>query len=309
MLQQQLPDADVGVIVGRFQVHKLHAGHHDLIESVRVRHQKVVIFLGHRPGVLGTRGDPLDFQSRKAMLETAYPALITILPLPDKPRDNQWSADLDRRIAEVTEGLSVQLYGSRDSFVPSYQGRYPVVELAASFHQSGTEIRKSISNSVRASQDFRHGVVYSAFNRHPTSFQCVDAAVIRARGQDNEAVLLGRKNTDPSRKWRFFGGFVSPKDESLERAASRELHEEAPGISVHVPGRYLGSSRVGDWRYRGGPDGIMTALFAFDYMSGGIQAADDMDGADFIATSYLTENTFVEDHRPLFQLLKDYLNA
>ena len=37
---------NVGVIVGRFQVPELHRMHHDLIQSVIDRHEKVYIFLG-----------------------------------------------------------------------------------------------------------------------------------------------------------------------------------------------------------------------------------------------------------------------
>lgn len=303
-MQPIIPDADVGVIVGRFQVHELHDGHRELLNDISLRHQKTILFLGHRPGVLGSRNDPLDFQSRKAMVTIHYPNL-TVLPLPDKPRDDQWSEDLDRRINEVTEGLSVQLYGSRDSFVPAYSGKYPVVQLQASFNQSGTEVRKSISNQVKSSVDFRHGVVYAAFNRHPTSFQCVDSAVLR----DRKSLLLGQKSTDPRTQWRFFGGFVSPEDPSLEYAASRELHEEARGISVHANPTYLGSVRVEDWRYRGAPDGLMTAFFVFDYMSGRSEAADDIDDTRWFELSELTEDRIVEDHRPLFRLLIDHLNV
>ena len=37
---------NVGVIVGRFQVAELTVGHHDLIQSVIDRHEKVYVFLG-----------------------------------------------------------------------------------------------------------------------------------------------------------------------------------------------------------------------------------------------------------------------
>ena len=40
------PAADVGVLVGRFQVHKLHQAHLDLIRYVIERHDRVLIFLG-----------------------------------------------------------------------------------------------------------------------------------------------------------------------------------------------------------------------------------------------------------------------
>ena len=227
--------ADVGVIVGRFQVHDLHDGHRELIESVLARHQKVIIFLGSIPGVLVTRNNPLDFQTRREMLHQHYRGL-TILPIPDQPTDEGWSDDLDRRIREITEGLTVQLYGSRDGFIEHYKGQFPTVELAATKHISGTQVRQSVSNTVRQSPEFRRGVIYAAYNRHATSYQAVDALVVRFRGTITEQILLGRKATDPPDSWRLFGGFVDPRrDETLESAAARELNEEAGDISVHRP--------------------------------------------------------------------------
>ena len=38
--------ADVGIIVGRFQVHTLTDAHVKLIDNVKKRHEKVIIFLG-----------------------------------------------------------------------------------------------------------------------------------------------------------------------------------------------------------------------------------------------------------------------
>lgn len=303
------PTADVGVIVGRFQVHELHDGHRELIDEVLVRHQKVIIFLGSTPGVLVTRRNPLDFGTRKIMIQESYPS-ITVLPIPDQPTDVGWSRDLDRRIREVTEASSVLLYGSRDGFIPAYCGDFETIELAATKNPSGTQVRASISNDVRASAEFRRGIIYAAYNRHPTSFQTTDAAVIRNRGTIAADVLLGRKATDPNNRWRFFGGFVHPTDYTLEFAASRELHEETShGLSVHVPPTYLGSHRVGDWRYRPEQDGILTALFVYDYLSGAPQAGDDIDEVRWFSLQSLTESHFVEEHRPLFQLLSAHLQG
>lgn len=301
--------ADVGVIVGRFQVHDLHDGHHDLIQSVVERHQKVVIYLGSTPGVLVTRNNPLDFQTRRVMVNTHYPD-VNVLPMPDMPRDVDWSDELDRRISEVIDPASALLYGSRDGFASAYTGKFPVVELAARRHVTGTSIRKQVSHAVRASAEFRRGVIYAAFNRHPTMYQTVDAAVIKNRGAEDAALLLGRKKTDAPGCWRFFGGFGQPHhDETLEFAASRELHEEAPGIAVHLDPIYLGSRRIHDWRYRNESDGIMTSLFLFDFFSGSTRAGDDIDEVHWFPLDTLTASVFVDAHVPLFELLTAHLQG
>ena len=225
LLHPSAPEADIGVIVGRFQVHELHEGHRALIDSVRARHQKVAIFLGSTPGVLVTRNNPLDFMARRLMLQAAYPE-IDVLSMKDQPCDKAWSEELDRRIEDVFEIGSVVLYGSRDGFAPAYTGKYPVVELEATQRISGTEIRRSLSNQVRESADFRHGIVYAAHNRHPTAYPTVDIAILRPSGSAESGagaeLVLVRKRNDLPGQWRFPGGFFDPRvDRSLEGAAVR----------------------------------------------------------------------------------------
>lgn len=308
-MQPTMPSADIGVIVGRFQVPELHEGHIELIESVRSRHQHVLIFLGINPGVLVTRKNPLDFASRKAMIQQRYPEIV-VLPITDEPTDEGWSATLDAKIREITDPNSVLLYGSRDGFVPAYKGRYPVIELAATKHISGEQIRASVNNTVRASEDFRRGVIYAAFHRHPTSYQTVDCALVRTTSDCRTQLCVGRKRTDPSNLFRFFGGFVSPKDATLESAAARELAEETCSVSVHFPPKFIGSARISDFRYAKEEDKILTAFFLFTYFSGAPRPGDDIDQIEwFDINPSLTEEHFVESHRGLFRMLTAYLQG
>lgn len=80
---------DVGVIVGRFMTHLLTEGHKDLIQTVLDRHERVIVFLGVSP-VKNTTKQPLDFRSRKYMLEQEYPKL-EVFPIHDNRSDETWS--------------------------------------------------------------------------------------------------------------------------------------------------------------------------------------------------------------------------
>lgn len=304
MLYPLEKDYDIGVIVGRFQVHELHKGHRELIDSVLSRHKKVLIVIGNS-NLLVTRNNPLDYQTRARMLQDAY-SEITVMPIKDEPTDEGWSKNLDFKIRDVFPQGSVVIYGSRDSFIPHYFGKFPTVELDQSINISATEIRNSISMEVRSSPDFRHGVVYAAYNKFPTSYQCTDIAVLKPNISHGSQVILIRKNKDPEDKWRFPGGFVDPTDKTLEQAARRELNEEV-GI-LEVSGiTYVGSYRVPDWRYRKEVDKIMTTLFVADYNYGSLQAGDDADHVDWFNVSEDIFDMIVDEHKPLMEGLFSYL--
>ena len=309
MTEPTSPSAEIGVIVGRFQVHRLSEGHKHLINYVSSRHHKVAVLLGSTPGVLVTRRNPLDFQSRKAMIQEAYPDL-TVLPLRDEPTDLGWSRSLDRVVHEAFDIGSVILYGSRDSFIPSYEGRWPTVELEDSRDASGTELRQSISHKVRTSEDFRHGVVYASYNRHPVAFPTVDVALIRllipGRPLQTE-VAMGRKATDAPGKWRFPGGFVDPRrDKSLVAAAARELLEELGQAPGHDAFKFIGSTLIDDWRYRNEEDSIMTSLFRVMYQFGPLTAGDDLDEAKWIPIPRILD-LVLPQHLPLAEMLITHL--
>src|SRR5271167_2605495 len=90
---------DVGIIVGRFQVHELHAAHKNLIQSVLDRHDKVITFLGLSP-LKYTGENPLDFQARKQMILEQFPT-VNVLYIKDKPSDEAWSRELDEKISDL----------------------------------------------------------------------------------------------------------------------------------------------------------------------------------------------------------------
>lgn len=287
---------DAGVIVGRFQVHKLHEAHLALLRGVSQRHAKVVVFLGVPP-TLATRENPLDFESRRLMIAAMFPTLI-ILPLNDHSNDTVWSKGLDRAIATVIPATqSVVLYGGRDSFKPHYHGRFHVLEFENEGYFSGTESRKEASIKSLASEDFRSGVISGVYNKFPTTFTTVDIAIF-----DKEKILLAKK--DGESLFRFVGGFSEPMSDCFEDDALREVQEET-GLEVSQP-VYIGSLKVEDWRYNKGVDKVKTILFLCDYIFGKAEAMDDIVLVSWKDFNLLTEADLVLEHRRLFNMLKTH---
>lgn len=289
---------DVGVIVGRFQVPELHEAHKLLIQHVCDQHDKVIIFLGLSP-LRVTRENPLDFESRKQMILKEFPN-VNVLYVKDHVSDEVWSQKLDEMIQDVvTPAQTVVLYGGRDSFMEHYTGTNPMRELEQDVYVSGTEIRKSISKkSVKATEDFRAGVVWAAHSGYPTCYPTVDIAIFN---NDFTKILLGRKPHED--KFRLIGGFADPKSTSYEADARRETEEEA-GISITDP-QYIGSCLVDDWRYRGEVDKIKTMVFVAKHFSGQPRPGDDIVELRWFDVDSKLE--VVDTHVPLIDMVHTWL--
>lgn len=98
---------------------------------------------------------------------------------------------------------------------------------------------------------------------YPTSFQAIDILPINAV---HMTIYLGRKTGQS--KYQFIGGFVDPKDNSLEDAVVRELNEEFPGCKPEFnkfEPYYLFSARIDDERYRNSIHKVMSAVFLIEY--------------------------------------------
>lgn len=305
--------SDVGIIVGRFQVHRLHDAHLQLIQSVYNTHAQTLIVLGLSQVRVST-ANPLDFEARKQMILAAFPK-ATVLYIQDEPTDNGWSAKLDQIISNyASPAQSVCLYGGRDSFIARYHGKHRTELLEPDVFLSGTELRRSIRASVKASEDFRAGVIWATGNGYPKVFPTVDVAIYRnitippgwvpEQGGDvhvsHREWLLVRKPTE--KKWRFCGGFVNPTDVSLEAAAKREASEET-GVELG-PLTYVASILVDDWRYRGEVDKIMTTLFSAPFIFGPVQPADDIAEAQWFDERRIYPEVLIEPvHLPLYAAL------
>lgn len=259
----------LGVAVVRVQVDQLHEGHRYLIDSMLAMHEKVLIVIGDTEARLSVN-DPLPVEARREMVLHEYPD-VTVTYIMDEPDDKIWSRKLDLlvdqfEVALGTTGIAV-MYGARDSFLQNYEGKHLEVELMSPGPFSGKYIREHVG--MENDPAFRRGMIFASRFRYAQSVQTVDAAIVRG-----DSVLLARKTKDGLR-WRFPGGFVDPKDKSLEDAVMREAREET-GLEVTRP-VYVSSRRIDDYRYRKSDDRILSALFILDWVFGHAVAHDDVD--------------------------------
>jgi bifunctional NMN adenylyltransferase/nudix hydrolase len=291
---------DVAVIVGRFQVNELHEAHIDLITSVLNKHDRVLLFLGNST-IRNTLNNPLDYRARRTMIADKFPT-VEIHYINDNPSDTAWTKNLDKLIGEQLLPMqTVTLYGSRDSFLKCYTGKFNTCELEATTFISGTEVRRRVCNNYPPTADYRAGMIAATAYRFPTAFQTVDIAVVNDKGE----LLLARKPEE--KKWRFIGGFSDPASVSLEEDAKREVQEEA-GVEVGNI-TYLGSTLINDWRYRGEIDKIKSALFVAKYVFGKPEGADDVAEVKWVSINNLTKNDIVETHHVLIDMFNEKFGA
>ena len=248
----------IGVIVARLQTDMLHGGHISLIDRVKEVSDAVTIVLG-TARAKGSLKNPLDFQTRKLMVQGKYPE-IHCIEHKDNKSDYVWSSNLDKILDSMSMdgGNEITLHHSRDSFVSHYHGRYPTKEWDCSFSTSATERRENIYVEGPVNDPmFRRGIIYNSFNRYPICYPAVDIFVYDYK---NKKVLMGRR--EGMEEWRLPGGMVDPSDNSFKAAAVRELQEET-GLVIPISNfTAVDSFKVADWGYpETGKDRIFTTLF------------------------------------------------
>lgn len=282
----------VGVIIARLQTPYLHDGHIGLFDHVTNKHSNVIVFLGIAK-IQNTNRNPLDFSTRKAMVQGCYPNVI-VLPMDDNRSDEKWSANIDASIRSIFPESQAIIYGSRDSFIPHYHGSNHVEEYPAIGEHNATDLRTDASKTVISSDDFRAGVIYGTAKQRPVTYPTVDVVVANGEGQ----ILLARKPAETL--FRFVGGFVDRDDKNWEMAARRELYEETKLSALDMT--YITSQAVQDWRYAKEQSGIMTTLFLtyeWDQM-GRAEASDDIaevrwfDVKDFLTDGFIEANIVLE---------------
>lgn len=289
----------IGVFIGRLQINDLHDGHHYVINQVTSNHKKSIIFLGVTR-FIGSKKNPLDFDTRKKMVQTHYPDSI-ILAIPDQSDNHRWSSELDKRIREVYPHGDILMYGSRDSFIPHYingGGKFQTKELDQLGTFAGTDVRKSISEDVKNSLDFRSGVIYHAYNLYPRVIPTVD---IIPFNEDKSKILLSKKYDES--KWRFIGGFIKPDDSNIELAARRIYLNKTGKNSESGDYNYIGTCQIPDWRFRGEEDKIMTTIFTCKYLWGPISPTNDISELKWFNKNEIHKGIIMDDHHNILELI------
>lgn len=293
---------DVGVVVGRFQVPKLSKAHHDIITRISETHKRLVILIGVAPA-LGTKDNSMDFVTRMFMLRGEFPNAI-ISHVPDMECDKSWDNNLDLIIKSLIPIGSICLYGGRDSFVDTYNGSFPSMEISSAYYEeAGTHIREDIRNKPIDSEKFRRGVIYSTQNQYPKVYPTVDLAITRPHNNRYLEVMMGKK--DLNRGWSFPGGFVDPTDENYETSALRECSEELD-IAIDKKLNYVSSHIVKDWRYKRS-EKIMTTLFQANYQFGSGKPLEEFVETGWVRLDYQSLSSVNDSHKPLFEKLIEFM--
>lgn len=129
-----------GIIIGRFQVPKLHLGHIYLISTALQECDEAVILLGCLGGEDPTDDDknPYTYYERIQVIRRVFPQ-VSILYLFDRDTDEKWSKEVDMLCEDYKDPI---LYHSRDSFISHYSGKLPSKEIPELPGYSGTQLRK-----------------------------------------------------------------------------------------------------------------------------------------------------------------------
>lgn len=127
-----------------------------------------------------------------------------------------------------------------------------------------SSIPKIDINKTKINKSFIDGMVYANQLKYPAVVPTVDLGIIlRSEPHHYDSIILGKKEGDDF--LHFIGGFVDPTDESYEDAVIREAFEETGIIIEKSELKYLGSTRINDWRYGDQIDKIITHLYAVEY--------------------------------------------
>jgi bifunctional NMN adenylyltransferase/nudix hydrolase len=303
--------ADLSVVIGRFQIHRLHEAHEALIRHAVQQSNRLLILLGCAPTI--TKRNPLSFPARSRMLYTyiqqtfkgggLLPAQMNIIPILDHPSNEVWAHQVDGIVRAVSGGGSVRFTWGAESAHDIYvqHGSYLDHDLMPEMPQRATAVRAGIKVELGSQAEaFRAGAIWQQERLFVNPWPTVDMVITHTASGPRE-VLLGQKDSDGD-KWRFPGGFVDPTDHCLEAAARREIREECGDIEVDP--RYIGSLKINDWRLRGCKESIITSVFHCPIMwnsSSQVKAGDDLKRVAWFKLN--RADRYIHDvHKPILDL-------
>lgn len=303
---QGVPARSLAVTVARFQTHTLTEAHRYLLAQIATRAPRALVLLGVPP-VTGRFKDPLEFSLRQQMVVEYWTqnhpdTELFVVPAFDSATDMEWAVRVDQTIAAFNMGGPVTLYGGHDSACEIYKnaGGKHGIEILDNYGTHATKVRAALL--PRSNEDFRAGIIYQNDRRIVSPFSIVDVAVftrgVGDQSMKEEHILLGRKTTDGD-YLRLVGGFVDASDASLEQTARREVSEET-GVEIGNV-QYAGSGLIPDWRWRGGPEAMMSAVFIADLVFGTPRANDDLHGCAFYTVKFAITRIH-PNHKELLQL-------
>ena len=125
----------IGIFVGRFQTPKLHNGYKYVLSELQINYDNYGLIIGSSQ--TQNNRNPLDYLTRKSMLEEyVYKNPIFILEMVNLNNNEKWTRELDRIIINSLDETKISynesdiyLIGSRDSFIPNYNGKFNKIEL------------------------------------------------------------------------------------------------------------------------------------------------------------------------------------
>jgi nicotinamide mononucleotide adenylyltransferase len=172
----------IGVITGRFQSQRLTDGHKSLFNRVFFENDKIIVFVGVYPKSPDFK-NPLPFEMRYQMIGEYITSLMgfgcssksfEIIPIVDVFDLPRWNKILDEKIEQLTsKDDEILLYGSRDSFVLKYFGKYKIKEIIPDGNYSATELRNQILkiDTTNVDEKFRAGVIWGVMYANGHTFE------------------------------------------------------------------------------------------------------------------------------------------
>lgn len=306
-----------GIIIGRFQVPdlRLHPGYVFLLNAI-AHCERLIVLVGSAPVV--SKRNPLQYYHIKAMFNEYNPA-IEVHELKDVLGNELWVQNVDAIVNSLIDhgNEDVVLYGSRDSFIPTYMahmGKFPTVQLVEPAIFSATEVRQAIKGSKASSIDIRFGIIHVILNQYNKAFSTVDAILRRVNPVTNQSeFLVGQKASERNtNQWRFPGGFFDVGDKRSVVAASREVSEETLLQVAADSFRIVSDIEVNDWRMWGTGDSIKTVICTanISYDEAAATNVEQPGGDDLPFIKWVPQdsvmNCLQEIHQPLWEDYQSY---